>query len=354
MSASVPNTLFDPYLQFAFWTGIGAVVLAVLAAGLIIHLRFALIRRTRREKAFQAVWRPILVRALVSTPTSSLPNLEAHERVFFLSLWVQLLESIRGPESPGLLDVAYRVGCDQFARTLLREGNLAEQLLCILALGNLRSRSAWYLLVGVAHTTDVIRSFSALRALVQIDPDAAAEEFTPLLLERNDWPLARVAALLQSVPTAFKGPLLNAMEHAEGGQLIRTLRLIEALRLQLPIPRLSRLLRADQSADILIGALRVTVVPGLLPQVRILRGHPDWRVRVQVAKVLGRIGEFQDIDPLSNLLFDPEWWVRYCAASALIGLPFISRPQVESLRNSIADPYARDILEQVLFEKAAS
>jgi len=92
----------------------------------------------------------------------------------------------------------------------------------------------------------------------------------------------------------------------------------------------------------------------LLPQVRGLLGHPDWRIRVQVCKVLGRLGEFQDIVPLSNLLSDREWWVRYCAASALIGMPFVSRPQVEMLRRAVTDPYARDILEQVLFEKAGS
>lgn len=348
------NTLFDPYLRFAFWTGIGAVGLALLAAALIIHLRFALIRRTRREQAFQAIWRPILIRALVSTPDSPPPILTAGDRVFFLSLWVQLQQSIRGPESPGLLDVAYRVGCDEFARDFLLKGNPAEGLLAILTLGYLRDRSAWGLLIQVAHATEPIRSFNALRALVQIDAERAAAELTPLLLERNDWPLARVAALLQGVRAAFAGPLLHAAESAEGGRLIKTLRFIEALRLHMPVPSLSRLLSGDQTADIIIGALRVTLVPGLLPQVRALLDHPDWRIRVQVAKVLGRIGELQDIAPLRKLLSDREWWVRYCAACALIGMPFVSRPQVELLRGSMTDRYARDILEQVLFEKAGS
>ncbi|MCX7171704.1 MAG: HEAT repeat domain-containing protein, partial [Proteobacteria bacterium] len=247
------NTHFDPYLQFAFWTGIGAVVLALLAAALIIHLRFALIRRTRREQAFQAVWRPLLVKALVSKTHSPLPTMKAGEHVFFLRLWVQLQESIRGPDSPGLLDVAYRVGCDRFSRDLVMAGNPAERLLAILALGHLRDRSAWRLLVKVAHATDTISSFSALRALVQIDAEAAAAELTPLLLQRNDWPLARIAALLQSVQAAFAEQLLEAAEHAEDGQLIKTLRYIEALRRQLPIPRLSRLLSGDQPADIIIG-----------------------------------------------------------------------------------------------------
>ena len=348
------NTLFDPYLRFAFWTGIGAVALAFLAAGLIVHLRFALVRRTRREQAFLAVWRPILVNALVSAPDTAPPALAAADRVFFLSLWVQLQESIRGTESTGLHHVAYRVGCDQFARALLQDGNVAEKLLAILTLGHLRDRSAWLPLSRLAREKEPIRSFCAMNALVKIDAESAAAELTALLLERNDWPIARIAALLQGVQAAFAGPLLRAAEHAEGRPLIRTLRFIEALRLQLPPPMLARLLSNTQPAEIIIGALRVTLVPGLLPQVRALLGHPDWRIRVQACKVLGRLGERADIVPLSKLLSDREWWVRYCAACALIGMPFVGRPQVEILRSAVTDPYARDILEQVLFEKAGS
>jgi len=274
--------------------------------------------------------------------------------VFFLRLWVQLQESLRGLESSSLIDVALRVGCDKFARGLLNEGNPAERLLAILALGHLGDRSAWRLLFNVARSKDTISSLSAVRALIQIDATKAASELLPLLLGRTDWPQARIAAMLQSEQASFAEPLVNAANLAKGEHLIRLLRLLEALRLQPPISRLSILLSGDQLPDIVIGALRVTLAPGLLPRVRELAGHADWRVRVQVAKVLGRIGELQDVVLLSNLLSDPEWWVRYCSACALIGLPFVSRPQVEVLRHSIEDPYARDILEQVLFEKAAA
>lgn len=347
------NTYFDPYLQLALWTGIGAAVLAVLATALIIYLRFALIQRTRRETAFLTLWRPILVKALGATFLSPLPNLDSGEQLFFLKLWVQLQESIRGPESPGLLNVARRVGCDAFARELLKSGNAAQQLLAILALGHFRDRLAWDLLVKVAGTPDTIRSYSALRALVQIDAVAAATVLTPLLLKRVDWPLARIAALLQSAQSAFAGPLLSVAEKAEGQQLIRTMRILEALRLQPSRSRLVVLLASRQPVDTVIGALRLTLAPTLLPRVRSLISHPDWRVRVHAAKALGRIGEFEDIPRLSKLLSDPEWWVRYRAANALIGLPFVNRAQIEMLSLSSADAYARNILEQVLFERAA-
>lgn len=351
MSASVLSTPFDPYLKFALWTGIVAVVLAVCAGGLIVHLRFALMRRTRREQAFVARWRPLLVSALVPGKPPLAPALAADEQVFFLSLWVQLCESIRGPEAQGLVAMAYRVGCDKFSRALLRRGNPAEQLIAIIALGHLRDLSAWALLSQVAHGANTLRSFSALRALVQIDAHDAAQELLPLLLARTDWPLARVAALLQREQAAFAAPLLKSAETAQGKQLLRTLRFVEALRLQLPIPLLRRLLDSAQPAETIIGALRVTLAPALLADVRPLGTHADWRVRVQVAKVLGRLGEREDLALLIQLLSDREWWVRYCAASALIGLPFVGPTQVEAVRLSLDDPFARDILQQAQFEK---
>lgn len=345
------NTHFDSYIEFAFWTGIGAVVLALLAMALIVYMRYALIRRSRREQAFQAVWRPILVSALVSEMPAQLPALKPCDQVFFLGLWIQLQESIRGPESAGLRDVAYRIGCDAFAKDMLEHGNPSERLLATLALGHLHDRSAWDLLVKRAHAEDSISSFSALRALVQINPEWAAIRFTPVLIARNDWPLASITTLMQGAQDAFAGPLISAADGSEGDPMVKALRCIEALRLQVPMPLLSRLLDAAEPAQTIIAALRVTNLPATLPQVRSLLAHQDWRVRVQVAKVLGRIGEKQDSEHLKSLLADPEWWVRYCAAKALVSLPFIRRSDLEALRDTIADAYARDMLQQVLFEE---
>ena len=326
--------------------------------GVIINLRFALIRRTRREIAFRDVWRPVLVEALVanelSPSPSPLPALPTCDRVFFLGLWIQLQESVRGPESTGLRNVAHRVGCEGFAKNMLISGNPSERLLAILALGHLREHSAWNLLTTLAQDKNSTISFNALRTLTRIDPETTAASFTPLITARHDWPLSSIATLLQGAQAAFARPLLDAAAHGTGEQLVRTLHLLEALRLQLPLPFLSGLLEANQPAETIIAALRVTYLPELLIQVRELLTNPDWRIRVQVCKVLGRLGEQQDLLHLKNLLGDPEWWVRYSAAKALCGLPFILRSELETFCDTLEDAYARNMLQQVLFEEAAT
>jgi HEAT repeat protein len=77
-------------------------------------------------------------------------------------------------------------------------------------------------------------------------------------------------------------------------------------------------------------------------------------VRGQTAKVLGRIGEHSDVNRLIPLLADAEWWVRYRAAQALVGVPFLSMAEIELLRHNLADRFARDMLAQALAERHSS
>jgi HEAT repeat protein len=114
------------------------------------------------------------------------------------------------------------------------------------------------------------------------------------------------------------------------------------------------LLDAGDHTDVLIGTLRIINDVGLLPQARPHLRHTDWRVRVQAAKLLGRVGEHADVNRLIPLLADAEWWVRYRAAQALAGMPFFSRTELELLRSNLSDRFARDMLSQVLAERKAS
>lgn len=345
------SALSDPYLKIAFWTGVGALALTVAMIFQILYLRFKLVRYQRRETAFHAAWRPLLLAATTNELPAALPSLARRDQLFFLKLWNHLQESVRGDATSGLNAVAYRMGTDIAARQLLARRNRAEKLLGILTLGHLRDKNAWKILAAEANAEDAATSINALRALVQIDAIKAADELTPLLLRRDDWALARVAGLLQESKSAFAAPLTAAIEN-QPANLERTLRLIEALRMMLPAETVRMLLAPGKTADVTIAALRVTFVPQLVEDVRLHLPHPDWRVRVQTAKVLGRIGDRTDVARLASMLGDHEWWVRYRAAQALIALPFFSRSEFDALHSSTLDRFARDMLEQVLAEKA--
>ena len=55
---------------------------------------------------------------------------------------------------------------------------------------------------------------------------------------------------------------------------------------------------------------------------------------------------------LIELLKDPQWWVRYRAAQALVGLPFLSRAELNRLLVDLPDQFAREIFRQVFAEES--
>lgn len=345
------NTPTDPFLQFAFWTGALALALTCLLAAQTVLLRMGQRRDARREQACIAKWRPILIAASMQLIPEAMPALRRGERLHFLKLWLKLKESLRGEAGEALADVARRLHCDAIAVRLLRKGG-AERLLAILVLGHMRERAAWEELQHLAGAPDSIMSIHAFWAMVQIHPDAAAP-LTLALTDRDDWPVSQLANILKDAREACAPGLAQALSTVERHRLPRLLQLAEALRLELPATLLAELLR-ESSVDLVTGALRLAASPRLLEAVRALRSHPDWQVRVQVAKALGRIGGETEIEPLLSLLDDRNWWVRYRAAHALLALPHPVAADPQALAASVAGRYARDMLTQVAAERAAA
>ncbi|HTH44257.1 MAG TPA: HEAT repeat domain-containing protein [Oxalicibacterium sp.] len=341
-------------LRSIFWIGIAASGLAALLACVFLSLQAARKRSSQEELAFLTLWRPLLLGSFHSAVPAALPLLESVHRLHFMKLWNQLMRDSNGDAANRLRAIAYAVGCAPFCRRYLRNGNRIERLLATLTLGQLHDEAAWDALVNQSMADDHLTSLHAFQALVRIDADAAAQQLTLLMLARRDWPVAQLASILQPAQSAFLHPLIETMQDTRAAHMPRTLRLVEALRFALPQASIRQLLDTTDSKEVLIGTLRIINDAGLLPQARTYLKHEDWRVRVQAAKLLGRIGEHADVNRLIPLLADAEWWVRYRAAKALAGMPFFSRAELELLRNNLSDRFARDMLGQVLAERNAS
>lgn len=344
------NIFSDPYLEVAFGVGIGASLLTVVLLLFIIGLRLHRAWQTRHEQAFFARWNPVLMQAMMGDVDTPVPPLARRDRWLFLKLWNHFQESMRGEPVHRLGLIAYRLGCHQMAQRMLRRGNRAERLFALLTLGHMQDRSAWELLLAEIAKPQRASSLYAARALVQIDPPRAARILVPQLLVRDDWEMVRVAALLHNFRDVLGQELVQLLPQLPGSQQARALRLAEALQLQIDSALLLPWLQPDQSAELLIACLRLAAGAEVLPPVRALVGHADWRVRVQVARALGRLGQAQDVEALTRLLSDSQWWVRYRAAQALAGLPFLQREELRTLLLAQPDRYAREIAIQVLAE----
>lgn len=341
----------DPYLRLAFWIGTAAFLCTLGIALFILGLRLQRAWQGRHEQRFQQRWRPVLMGALVGGPDTALPTLPRRDQWRFLKLWNQLQESVRGDATQRLAALAYRLDGQHMARRLLKSGRLTRRLFAILTLGHLRDGSAWELLELELLRPARISSLYAARALLQIDPPRGVHAVVPQLLQRDDWEMVRVAALLQEYREALGSELARELPELPAARLPRALQLAEALHLHVPAQLLLPWLQPEQPPELLSGALRVANGAGVLPAVRTLAAHADWRVRVRAAHALGRLGEASDVALLTRLLSDPQWWVRYRAAGALTRLPFLSRDKLRGLLAELPDRYAREMSSQVVAER---
>ncbi|HEY1103460.1 MAG TPA: HEAT repeat domain-containing protein [Burkholderiaceae bacterium] len=347
----MPNTPSDALLRLALWVGIGSVILTLVMVASIAILRMRLRRSGQREVRFLEHWRPALAHVLAGSPVQGLPPLPQADRIAFLKYWNYLQESLRGTANETLNAVARAVGADTFAQQGLASGSRAERLLAILTLGHLRETQAWDALASQAAHPDSLMSLHAARALLQVDAGRGARLLMPLIIRRHDWDINRLTNMLAIARPDFEIQLRRYLGRVDARHAPRLLRLAEALQLRLPAPLLASLLGGQRPGDVVAASLRLVHDASLLPQVRSLLRHADWRVRVQLARCLGRIGEPPDIVPLTLLTQDREWWVRYRAVQALSALPFVSTQELQRLRDSTTDRYAQDMLNQVFAER---
>lgn len=339
------------------WISIALLVVMLLLLLQIARLRIGLIARTAREQRFMEVWRPLLV-AAIDGEKDALPPLAAGDEIFFLKLWNHLQESLRGKAKTRLNILALRCGMMQQAYALLDKQDLRSQLLALTTLGHLEDRTAWGSILPLAQQPDPLLSLAAARALFQIDADSALRDLRQSLLEREDWPAAQLAIMIQeanseSVFTELLGiatPLANTTDPAELAGLKRVLHLLEVAPPQQVISAIRSILAVTTNDEVIAQCLKYLRDPRDLPAVRGYLDHPGWVVRLQAAHTLGRIGTADDIQRLATLLGDPVWWVRYRTAQALLELTHGDLQVLSEMRAHLADRYARDMLEMVMTE----
>ncbi len=342
--------LTDPILRFAVWVGLAAFGLTFLLILQIIFMRLRLKARERSAAATIALWRPILAATLTGNRPETLPELTNEQVVEYFRLWLHFQISLRGDTRDALNRLGYRLGCHTIAMRLHDKGNRGEMLLAVLVLGHLKHEDAYDALLRRVGMEDRLLSMHASWALMQIDPARAVESMVPPLIMESNWPVREVVTVLSQAQLYCQPVLLSMLPRLDVRRLPRLLQVMEGLRLPLPAGELSALLD-HENVEILITALRITADPLLRSWVINLCRHANWRVRMQAARTLGRIGQPNDIVVLIDLMSDREWWVRYRSAEALASLPFLDKSQLNALADAAADRYAGDMLRQVLAEK---
>jgi hypothetical protein len=346
----VSSTLSDPLLLFAFWAGLVSVALTAAIALSIVGMRLRLRVQQARWEAFLARWRPLLLGAMIDPQAPPLPPLRAGDRLRFLRLWTYLHSSVRGGAGPRLNALARELHMDAVARHLLQRGSRTARLQAVLAAGLLRDAEALEPLLQLAASRDSLLSVNAAGAAVDIDPILASARLFPLILSRPDWDPTRVAGFLQGAREPFALLLVRSLGTMPPQDLPRALRMVAALRIQLPPATLRGLLEPAQPPQVLRAALALATSQAFGREVRALVDHPDGEVRAQAVRQLSLLGGPDDLPALARRLEDPHWPARMAAAQTLAQLPFVEDHQLEQL--AAETTAGGEIMQHILAERA--
>lgn len=261
---------------------------------------------------------------------------------------------MRGEPQESLNWLALEVGLPERLHQMLGKSG-ESQLLAIIAAGNLRYYGYWNsLLPLVSHRNPAI-SISASEALAKIDPQDALKQITPLIVQRSDWTMPRVATVLMRMGTSevCKQTVEMLAEFPES-RLPGLLRLIDTLKCENASERVWDLLLAHDDPDIVAPALNLLHDP---KSVGVLYGHllhEDWVIRMSAVACIGRVIGPEEVDFLIPVLSDPNWWVRYRAAQAIANAVGNSTDRIDAVREAQAEGFARDMLGQVIAEIKAA
>ena len=345
---------FDSITLIALWSIAAVLVTTVVLFVYTMGLRVATIAGDRRRRAFLGEWREVFAIAALSAKAASderLPRLTRGDRTDLLEEWNRARSIVDGSAVDNLIVLAKRVGIPELAGRLLRRRRIQSLIIAVQTFGHLRERSQFDAIHGFLDHSNTALSITAATSLVEIDPPAGIALVVPRIEERRDWPKNKVSILLREAGSELiSEPMYRAIRSAgTAGKtyLLQFARLIES---EVRDVLVEDLIRETNDPGVLTAALKLVSGYRGVPRIAALTQHDTWYVRMQAARVLGRVGQEEHLNLLESLLDDPEWWVRYRAAQSITGLPFLGPNQLRQLQKRQTDRFAIDILQQSMAE----
>lgn len=232
----------------------------------------------------------------------------------------EFLSLLRGDERRKIEEVFGSTGLPEFVRRRLRRGDEAERILSAETLPAFPgAASVDVLLEALGDRSREVRIAAAisLSALGALPPLHTVLERIGSKGQRS----RRLVDLFESLPAERVGELLDNALNSDGPSFVRAAA-IEALSLGGDYRVLRELenLARDPSPEVAAAGVRVlgrSGHPAGAATVLASLGHVDWEVRMEAANAAGRIGIADAVEPLTMLLEDDEWAVRYAAGKSL-------------------------------------
>ncbi len=345
---------FSAPVSVALWMTIASVAASLLLLLYTLELRLRRRIRERRRAGVVAHWRAVIADAVTGAERSVAPvapKLRRGERQEFLRLWVYTRSMLDGAAAERLIALARGLGLTEFVRLQASRAHLGTRLLAMQAQGYLRDADSFAALAAATDDANTLVSITAAEAVAAIDAARGVALLIPKIALRRDWPRAHVFKVLQRAGSAvISEPLYRSIRAAGDEDAAYLLQFAEIAEFDVRDALAIEVLRSATDPELVAAALKIATGHSPVPRIDEFLAHPTWYVRMQAAKLVGRMGRTEGAGRLEKLLADEEWWVRFRAAKALVSLPGMSATELEQIRMRVHDRYARDILGQAIAE----
>ncbi len=345
---------FDTAVTVALWSIAVVSVTTIVLFAYTMGLRIVTLVQARRRQRFLTSWRDIFVLAMLSRKDAAeqtLPPVRRGDHTDLLEEWNRARSIVSGSAVENLIELARRTGIPDLALRLFRKHSVRSRILAVQTVGHLRDSAHRGEVRQLVEHENTALSITAAVALVEIDPDYGASVVVPLIEQRRDWPVNRVSILLRLAGSErVSEPLYRAIRSAENEGRIYLLKFARLMEPEVLDALVGDLVSSSNDPGVLNAALKLVSGYRGVPRLAWLTRHETWYVRMQAAKVIGRVGQEEHLALLESLLDDPEWWVRYRAAQSIVSLPFLGPNQLRKLQKKQSDRFAADILQQAFAE----
>lgn len=339
------------------WTNlIGAVavsglgVLALFGVQIGIHVRTRRTATTREDEI--ASWMHRWVALDPEAPTPVVRGIPAAEAL------ARLREEVTGPESKRFAERYQASGLLAVDVSTALRGRGLSRIRALERLAMIRHPSAIEPLLRLTQHRDVVVARIARRALARtlgriVLPDTRLQATFAEAIDDPRVTEGEVAELLMLLQNHAE-PVLAWMLDPDSDAPMRGAALdVVGSENKLDLAdRLEPWLRSPQQ-ELQAAALRAVAAleyapPGTRDEILDALESPARFVRTQACKACIALPWLEVREPIVSALGDREWWVRRAAAQTLARFGAPGRAALATAAESHADPYARDMAEQVL------
>ncbi|MFL9839336.1 HEAT repeat domain-containing protein [Sphingomonas sp. ST-64] len=327
-------------------------VAAVVVMGALVLLRLVAHWRNDRHLAARKRLTPLLLTGKQIDP-DQFRDIPDH---VIADLSLDLMQLVRGPERAAFIASATRLGVPERLARRMRAGATRDRMNALQGIAQFDDASALGALRNALDDRDRDIRLAAAQALAD---KGEAFELIDLVdrLELGTGQSSRlVVSLFVSIartrPQEIKGLVLQLNQNSEV-RVAAVEALAETGDFSL-VPVIAELaLAARDGTEELpryLHALGQFGHPSGAQAVRLALSSDSMAARAAAAQAAGRIGMVAAADQLAGLLADPEWWVRFRAAEALVA---IGAPGLAHLRDAAerGGGAAAEVAEAILAEK---